>query len=213
MIAKTPSAARARSPVRRLLRGVLQRGFSRVDRLRYASLHIRAGDPLARGFAEFGDRSVIASPRVALVNPGAVAIGAGVEVRSHACIEALAAPGKVVLRVGDDVTVGHNVRLVAMNGIEIEPECGIGHGSTIADTMHEWTEIFEGTPPAQTPLRSGDRLLIERGAWIGNNCVIVGGITIGTRAIIAPNSVVTRDVPPKTMVSGNPARRVPYPDR
>ena len=193
------------------VRALLQRGFDRLEGLRTEVLEIHAGDPLAQRFAEFGEGSTIASPRVALVNPASVAIGSRVEIRSHVCIEALAPRGHVVLRFGDGAVVGHYARFVALNGIEIGPNAGIGHGATIADSIHDWPRIFEGQPPAETAIRSGPPLRIEEGAWIGNDCVVLGGITIGARAIIAPSSVVTRDVPPQTMVSGNPGRRVPYP--
>lgn len=152
---------------------------------------------------------MVQAPRVALINPSGVAIGADVIVRSYLCIEALSPPGRVILRLGDRVHVGHNVRFVAWNGIEIAQDAGIGHGSTIADTIHDWSEVLDGRPAAESSFVPGPPLRIERGAWIGNNCVVNGSLTIGERAIIAPNSVVTRDVPPETLVSGNPARRVP----
>lgn len=191
-------------------RALLQRGLHRLEGLRTEMLEIRAGDPLARRFAQFGEGSTIAFPRVALINPESVAIGSDVEIRSHVCIEALAPPGHVVLRLGDGVVTGHYARFVALNGIEVGRGCGIGHGATIADSIHDWQRVIEGQPPAQAPLRDGPPLRIEEGAWIGNDCVVLGGITIGARAIIAPSSVVTRDVPAQTMVSGNPGRRVPY---
>jgi acetyltransferase-like isoleucine patch superfamily enzyme len=190
---------------------VLQRGFDRLERMRRDHLTIGHGDPLAARFAEFGRGSRIESPRVALVNPGSVAIGADVEVRSGVCIEAYAPPGQVVLRLGDRTVVGHNVRFVAVNGIEIGEDCGIGHGTTVADTIHDWTEVLEGVPASRSPFVEGPPLRIEDGAWIGNDCGLYRGVTIGRRAIVAPGSIVTRDVPPETMVSGNPARRVPYP--
>jgi acetyltransferase-like isoleucine patch superfamily enzyme len=185
--------------------------LARLDRLQEEALEIRAGDPLARQFASFGPGSVVQAPRVALINPGGVAIGADVIIRSYLCIEALCPPGEVVLRFGDRSHIGHNVRFVAWNGIEIAEDAGIGHGSTIADTIHNWSEVIDGRPPAESGFVPGPPLRIERGAWIGNNCVINGGLTIGERAIVAPNSVVRRDVPAGSMVSGNPGRRVPLP--
>ena len=195
----------------RRVRALLQGLFHRVERLREDTLAIETGDPLAGRFAEFGAGSRIATPRVALINPELVALGRDVEIRSGVCIEAYAPAGSVVLRFGDRVVVGHNVRFVAVNGIEIGEDAGIGHGSTIADTIHDWTEVLDGVPASTSSFVEGPPLRIERGAWIGNNCQLYRGITIGERAIVAPGSVVTRDVPPETMVSGNPGRRVPYP--
>jgi acetyltransferase-like isoleucine patch superfamily enzyme len=49
---------------------------------------------------------------------------------------------------------------------------------------------------------------IEQGAFVGVHCVILPGVTIGSRAIVGAGSVVTRDVPPDTVVAGVPARPV-----
>ena len=48
--------------------------------------------------------------------------------------------------------------------------------------------------------------LVKRGASIGSGVVLLCGITIGENALIGAGSVVTRDVPPNTVVAGNPAR-------
>jgi acetyltransferase-like isoleucine patch superfamily enzyme len=203
------------NPIGRRLAGprhaLLQRFFDRLEHTRREALTIVYGDPLARRFAEFGRGSRIMAPRVALINPASVAIGNEVEVRSGVCIEAYAPPGQVVLRLGDRTVVGHNARFVAVNGIEVGEDCGIGHGTTVADTIHDWTEVLGGAPASTSSFVEGPPLRIRDGAWIGNDCGLYRGITIGERAIVAPGSIVTRDVPPETMVSGNPARRVPYP--
>jgi acetyltransferase-like isoleucine patch superfamily enzyme len=108
--------------------------------------------------------------------------------------------------------IGHYVRFVATNGIELEELCGIGHGVTVADSVHDWRSVGPDEPPWRSPFVPGQPLRIESGAWIGNDSLILGSITIGRRAIVAPHSVVTRDVPADTMVSGNPSRRVPLAD-
>jgi acetyltransferase-like isoleucine patch superfamily enzyme len=48
--------------------------------------------------------------------------------------------------------------------------------------------------------------LVKRGASIGSNATLLCGITIGEDAIVGAGSVVTKDVPPRTIVAGNPAR-------
>ncbi len=47
---------------------------------------------------------------------------------------------------------------------------------------------------------------VGNNVWIGGSCTIIGGVTIGDNAVIAAGSVVIRDVPPDTLVAGNPAR-------
>ena len=49
-------------------------------------------------------------------------------------------------------------------------------------------------------------IVIEDDAWIGMNCIILKGVTVGRGAVVGAGSVVTKDVPPWTLVAGNPAR-------
>jgi acetyltransferase-like isoleucine patch superfamily enzyme len=51
-------------------------------------------------------------------------------------------------------------------------------------------------------------IVIEDYAWIATRAMILPGVTIGRGAIVAAGSVVTKDVPPQTIVGGNPARRI-----
>jgi len=51
-------------------------------------------------------------------------------------------------------------------------------------------------------------IVIEDEAWIGGGATILAGVTIGSGAIVGAASVVTKDVPPRTLVVGNPARRI-----
>ncbi|MGB9278112.1 MAG: DapH/DapD/GlmU-related protein, partial [Terrimicrobiaceae bacterium] len=48
--------------------------------------------------------------------------------------------------------------------------------------------------------------LVKRGASIGSGATLLGGITVGEKAVVGAGSVVTKDVPPNTVVAGNPAR-------
>lgn len=138
---------------------------------------------------------------------GAVAIGDDVAVHSGVIFEALAPPGTVVIRIGDDCYVGHRTRFIAVNGIDIGASCGIGHNVTLADTAHDYKSEAERAP-WEADLRVGRGLRIEEGAWIGNNTVLAGGFTIGARAIVGANSYINQDVAPDTVVAGNPARAV-----
>jgi acetyltransferase-like isoleucine patch superfamily enzyme len=49
-------------------------------------------------------------------------------------------------------------------------------------------------------------IVIERNVWIAAGAIIIGGVTVGENAVVAAGSVVTKDVPPNTLVAGNPAR-------
>jgi acetyltransferase-like isoleucine patch superfamily enzyme len=90
-------------------------------------------------------------------------------------------------------------------GVTIEDHVFVGHGVTF---------INDSYPRATTP--AGDLqtekdwkvepTLVRTGASIGSGSTILSNITIGEHAIVGAGSVVTRDVPPRTIVAGNPAR-------
>jgi acetyltransferase-like isoleucine patch superfamily enzyme len=60
-------------------------------------------------------------------------------------------------------------------------------------------------PAAQTPARP---IRVERNVWIGFDCCVLPGVTIGEGSIVGARSVVAQDVPPYTIVAGNPARMI-----
>ncbi len=198
----TPASFRNRARV------AAQRAYLKLQPWLESIGEIHAGDPAASRFAAFGRGSRIGYPQVALVNPGGVAIGTDTYIRSYFNLEAYAPPGSAVVRIGNGVQLGHYVRVVAFNGIEMEDLVGIGHWCSISDSVHDWKAALEEDGKAlwDTPAKLGRVLRIGKGAFLGNNCVIVGGITIGEWSIVDHNSVVNRDVPPYSIVGGNPAR-------
>jgi acetyltransferase-like isoleucine patch superfamily enzyme len=94
----------------------------------------------------------------------------------------------------------------------------ISHNVNIADTdSHELSPldraegfrhlITEGHATTKGGIVTAP-VVIEDHAWIGLNAVVLKGVRIGRGAVVAAASVVTRDVPPFTLVAGNPARVV-----
>lgn len=185
-----------------------QRAYKRLRPWMESVGEIRSGDPAAAAFGSFGERSRIAHPQVALVNPWGMALGDDVYIRSYFILEAYTPPGTVVVRFGNRIELGHYVRVVAFNGIELEDLVGIGHGCTLADSVHDWKSVQddENHPLWMTPAKQGRTLRIARGAFLGNNVIVAGGVTIGEWAIVDHNSVISRDVPPRSIVGGSPAR-------
>lgn len=99
------------------------------------------------------------------------------------------------VRIGNHVLVAHNVSIMDNQTHPIQANERRRHFAAIVTTGH----------PEDIDL--GDRpVLIEDDVWIGASAIILRGVTIATRSIVAAGSVVTRDVPPDCMVAGNPAR-------
>lgn len=107
------------------------------------------------------------------------------------------------ISIGDHSYVGEGSNLMAARDITIGKHCSISwHVLFMDNSSHPLG--FNG----DTPTIKVGPIHIEDHVWIGCRAVILKGVTVGEGAIIANNAVVTKDVPPRTMVAGNPARVV-----
>lgn len=97
--------------------------------------------------------------------------------------------------VGDRVTVKCGVQL--WDGITVADDVFIGANVTFTNDLY---------PRSKNPDWQQANTQIERGASIGSNATILGGVTIGEHALIGAGSVVTKSVPPNEIWAGNPAR-------
>jgi maltose O-acetyltransferase len=89
-------------------------------------------------------------------------------------------------------------------------DCGasisIGHGVSIGQEVLVLTSTHTLGPPEWRASKLLYKpVVIENGAWIGARAVILPGVTIGGGAVVAAGAVVTKDVPPNTLVAGVPA--------
>jgi acetyltransferase-like isoleucine patch superfamily enzyme len=116
-------------------------------------------------------------------------IGAAVEIQKNA-------------RVGNNCKISSHTFIC--DGVTIEDDVFIGHGVMfINDTYPRATA--EGRLQTEADW-AVEPTLVKRGASVGSNSTILSNVTIGENAIVGAGSVVTRDVPPNTIVAGNPAR-------
>lgn len=90
-------------------------------------------------------------------------------------------------------------------GVTIEDEVFIGHGVMFTNDLHPKATRADGSLQTDADWHCIPTL-VKRGASIGSNATILCGVTIGEGATVGAGSVVTRDVPPWTIVAGNPAR-------
>jgi acetyltransferase-like isoleucine patch superfamily enzyme len=113
------------------------------------------------------------------------------------------------VEVQKNATVGRSCKISShtfiCEGVQIEDHCFVGHGVMFINDLYPRASRADGTPQTEqdwkvVPTRVG------RGASIGSNATVLCGITIGEGAIVGAGAVVTRDVPPRTIVAGNPAR-------
>lgn len=72
----------------------------------------------------------------------------------------------------------------------------------------EWITVYPFVEQIESSYEPKGNTIIENDAWIGMNAMIMPGVTIGEGAIVAAGSVVAKDVPPYTIVGGNPAKEI-----
>jgi len=101
--------------------------------------------------------------------------------------------------IGNNVIISNNVLIVDNNNHPVSPKKRVKM-SLCYDYMNDplWTWKDAISKP----------IIIEDNTWIGRDSVIMKGVTIGKGSVVALRSVVTHDVPPFTVVAGNPARVV-----
>ena len=90
-------------------------------------------------------------------------------------------------------------------GVTIEDEVFVGHGVMFTNDLCPRATNHEGELAGSDDWTSLPTI-VKRGASIGSNATILGGIAIGAKALVGAGAVVTRDVPEFAIVAGNPAR-------
>lgn len=113
--------------------------------------------------------------------------------------------GKVTIK--KNTFIGEYVILYGHGGIEIGENTLIAMHTCIVSSNHT-------IPPRNQNIRNQPDVLlptkIGNDVWIGANCTILGGVTIGNGAVIGAGSVVTKNIPPCAIAVGNPAKVIKY---
>ncbi|MRG47651.1 sugar O-acetyltransferase [Chitinophaga sp. SYP-B3965] len=104
------------------------------------------------------------------------------------------------IRVGQNVFINQNCTLYDLGGLDIGDDVMIGPNVSIITTGHPID------PSERRNATIGNPIVIERNVWIAAGATIIGGVTVGENSVVAAGSVVTKDVPPNTLVGGNPAK-------
>lgn len=142
----------------------------------------------------------------AVVDAGAV-LGAGARVwhYAHVCAGARVGAGTVLgqgVYVGPGVRIGPGCRIQnhvsVYEGVELAEEVFVGPSAVFTNVRHPRAHVSRRH--AFEPTRVGRR------ATVGANATIVCGVTLGEACFVAAGAVVTRDVPPRVLVMGAPAR-------
>jgi acetyltransferase-like isoleucine patch superfamily enzyme len=195
-----PDVARVEAPAAGIARASwwsrLRQGVSRlrlVGPALNARLRLRRATRLGRRITLRG--------RPHVVNEGTMTLGDRVRlVSTVATLELVTLPGGH-LEVGNNVFINYGSSLVSSAHLKIGDGCLIGTHVMVMDCdFHRVEDKAWDT--------TGQPIVLEDRVWLGNRSMVLKGVRIGHDAVVAAGSVVTRDVPPRSVVAGVPARVV-----
>ncbi len=113
------------------------------------------------------------------------------------------------VEIQSDVRVGRRAKIQShtfiCSGVTIGEEAFIGHGVMFTNDRFPRSTNDDGSVKGPQDWKC-EPTVIGRRASIGSNVTILCGVTIGDEAVVGAGSVVTKNVPPRTVVAGNPAR-------
>lgn len=113
------------------------------------------------------------------------------------------------VEIQKNASVGKNCKISShtfiCEGVHIGDNVFVGHGVTFVNDMYPRATNEDGSPQTEADWTLVETF-VQKGASIGSGATILGGVTIGERAIIGAGAVVTRDVPAGAIVAGNPAK-------
>lgn len=191
--------------------------------LRLGRLIRQAENEVAKsGLPKFGNRPInvmIASPR-RIINPHKMFLGNDISFGPGSFLIAIIRyPPKMMqhperkkitqtfdpkIEIGSRVTATGDLQIAATRSVVIEDDVMFAKNIYITDQSHGYENANE--PYKYQKLQRISPVLIKQGCWIGQNVVILPGVTIGELAIIGANSVVTRSVPNRCIAVGAPAK-------
>jgi acetyltransferase-like isoleucine patch superfamily enzyme len=113
------------------------------------------------------------------------------------------------VEIQKNANVGKNCKISShtfvCEGVTIEDGVFIGHNVAFINDSYPRAATGEGQLQTEADWKV-EKTLVKAGASIGSGCTILSNVTIGENALVGAGSVVTKDVPPNTVVAGNPAR-------
>jgi len=145
--------------------------------------------------------TAIVDPDVEFGTSGDIVIEADCNVANGVVI----APSGGHIHIGEDSLLNFSVTLLGHGGLEIGEDALIGPNTIIVAANHGYQR--RDKPINEQPI-SSEGIQIGDDVWIGANCSVLDGVTIGDGAVIAAGSVVTDSVPDHAVVAGSPAEMV-----
>ena len=147
---------------------------------------------------------------VTMLNPQCIYMKEGATVAENVYLGPIVKYAGIVyspkIIIGENTHVAKNGSVACIDRVEIGKNVLFARNVHITDHSHGYEDITRPITPQ--PLISKGPVVIEDDCWLGFNCEILSGVHIGKHCVVAARAVVTKDVPPYSIVAGNPARVV-----
>jgi maltose O-acetyltransferase len=194
------------------MRNILKRAFSSFTRdlnkgsspRRLAERAVRYSYELAAAKVYLRDVTTVGEGvrcygRPRIDNQGVMTIGHHTVLRNVVVPVELASGENATLEIGHDCSINYGVSIGCTKHVSIGARCRIGPYTMIIDT--QFHDLYDRTKrPPGTPT------VIEADVWLGAKVSVMPGVTIGRGSVVATGAVVTKDVPPFSVVGGVPAK-------
>lgn len=152
-------------------------------------------------------------PMIDIRNGGKIVIGdnvtltsknRGYHINMHSPVKLYADRRNAEIYIGNNTRI-HGTCVHAYDRIHIGDNCLIAANTQIMDgSGHDLS--FDDPANRINTIGVAKPVVIEDNVWIGANCIVLPGVTIGKGSIISAGSVVTKDIPPMAIAGGNPAK-------
>ena len=137
--------------------------------------------------------------RIVVSGRGDILLGEGVSLTGTVVPIELATYSSGRIEIGQYTFINYGSSIAARSSVKIGSYCHLGHYTFVMDNGQHDVIRHSDLPPSEP-------VVVEDCVWIGSKVTILPGVRIGSRAVIGAGSIVTKDIPPRCVAAGNPAR-------
>ncbi|WOG27279.1 acyltransferase [Endozoicomonas sp. 8E] len=159
----------------------------------------------SKHFEHLGEHPMVVHPSTVNVHGAGISIGRFVHLISirHNPVSLSTWSGRGIqgnIKIGDHCLISPGTTLSSAASISIGDNCMLAADCYISDS--DWHGLYNRL----RPFRCSKPIVLEDNVWVGHGAKVGKGITIGENSVVAAGAVVVKDVPPNTVVGGNPAK-------
>jgi maltose O-acetyltransferase len=155
-----------------------------------------------KGANQVGER-VRVWGKLVVSNSGQLEVGARVRFNAQPLPTELGIGPGGKLEIGEGTYINYGCSIGATELVRIGPRCNIGSHVIMMDN-----DFHRMEPERRDELPPSAPIVLEANVWLGVRVIVLRGVTIGEGSVVAAGSVVSKNVPPRTLVGGIPARTI-----